>query len=59
MDTPPPNNYKDTPEELRPRERLMRTGNPAELSDEDLLAIILKTGCPGCDVWELSHRILR
>lgn len=58
MDAPPPNNYKDTPEEFRPRERLLRTGNPAELSDEDLLAIILKTGFPGCDVWELSHRLL-
>ncbi len=58
MDRPPPNNYKDTPEELRPRERLLRTGNPAELTDEELLAIILKTGFPGCDVWELSHRLL-
>lgn len=58
MDRQTPNNYKDTPEELRPRERLMRTGNPQELSDEDLLAIILKTGFPGCDVWELSHRLL-
>lgn len=58
MEKPPPNGYKDTPEELRPRERLMRTGNPAELSDEDLLAILLKTGFPGCDVWELSHRLL-
>ena len=53
-----PNNFKDTPEELRPRERLIRTGNPQELSNEDLLAIILKTGFPGCDVWELSHRLL-
>lgn len=53
-----PNNYKDTPEELRPRERLIRTGNSQELSNEDLLAIILKTGFPGCDVWELSHRLL-
>ena len=50
--------FKDLPEELRPRERLMRTGNPQELSNEDLLAIILKTGFPGCDVWELSHRLL-
>ena len=54
----PPNNFKGIPEELRPRERLMRSGNPLELSNEDLLAIILKTGFPGCDVWELSHRLL-
>ncbi len=52
------NNYKDIPEEMRPRERLIRSGNPQELSNEDLLAIILKTGFPGCDVWELSHRLL-
>lgn len=59
MDAPPPNNhYEDTPAELRPRERLLRTGNPAELTDEDLLAILLRTGFPGCDVWELAHRLL-
>ena len=58
MTRPTPNNFKNTPEELRPRERLIRTGDPRALSNEDLLAIILKTGFPGCDVWELSHRLL-
>ena len=58
MGTTLPNRFKDIPEELRPRERLIRTGNPEELSNEDLLAIILKTGFPGCDVCELSHRLL-
>lgn len=42
-----------------PREKLKRSGNPEELSDEELLAILLKTGAKGCDVWELSHRLLQ
>lgn len=54
----PHNHFKDLPAEFRPRERLMRTSNPQDLNDEELLAIILKTGFPGCNVIELSHRIL-
>lgn len=50
--------FRNLPSDLKPRERLLRTGDPSGLSDEDLLAIILKTGVKGCDVWELSHRIL-
>ena len=41
-----------------PRERLKRSASAAELSNEDLLAILLKTGTIGCDVWELAHRLL-
>ena len=50
--------FKGLPLDQKPREKLLRTGNTAELSDEDLLAIILRTGVKGCDVWELAHRIL-
>lgn len=41
-----------------PRERLKRSSSAAELSNEDLLAILLKTGTVGCDAWELAHRLL-
>jgi len=43
---------------MRPRERLMRAGSASDFSNEDLLAILLRTGFKGCDVWELSHRLL-
>jgi len=41
-----------------PRERLKRAASALELSSEDLLAVLLKTGTPGCDVWETAHRLL-
>lgn len=50
--------FKDLPPEMRPRERMMRAGSAAEFSNEDLLSILLRTGFKGCDVWELSHRLL-
>lgn len=43
---------------MKPRERLMRTGLATDFSNEDLLSILLRTGAPGCDVWELAHRLL-
>jgi len=42
----------------RPRERLLSRG-PRALADEELLAVLLRTGRAGCDVLELSRRILR
>jgi len=41
----------------RPRERLLKHGAQV-LSDAELLAVVLRTGLPGCNVIELSHRLL-
>lgn len=43
--------------EERPRERLLRHGARV-LTDAELLAIVLRTGLPGCPVLELSRRLL-
>lgn len=42
----------------QPRERLVKYG-PGKLSDEELLAIVLRTGPRGSSVIELSKRVLR
>jgi DNA repair protein RadC len=52
------NNFKSRASELKPRERIESLGPATSLSAEDLLAIILKTGASGCDVAELSRRLL-
>jgi len=49
---------KEIPEELRPREKIMR-GNVEALSDEELLAVILGSGTKGQDVLSLSKSILK
>lgn len=41
-----------------PRERLMREGRAA-LTDEELLALFLRTGIVGCNVLELASRLKR
>ena len=46
----------DMAEEERPREKLMQKGRAA-LSDEELIAIFLRTGMKGCNVLELAARI--
>ncbi|PJG83715.1 RadC family protein [Caviibacterium pharyngocola] len=43
--------------ELMPREKLLRFGASA-LTDEELLAIFLRTGIKGCPVMQLSHEVL-
>ncbi len=48
---------KEMPEELRPRERLMKDG-PSALSNKELLAIILRTGTRAESVLELAGRLL-
>jgi DNA repair protein RadC len=48
---------KDLPLAVRPRERLQH-GGAGSLSDAELLAIILRTGTPTCNVLELSARLL-
>ncbi|HTD78002.1 MAG TPA: UPF0758 domain-containing protein, partial [Chloroflexota bacterium] len=58
---PPVNGYhvgvKDLPLAVRPRERLQSRG-ASELSDAELLAIIVRTGTPTCNALELSTRAL-
>ncbi len=48
---------KDLPPAVRPRERLQSRG-ANDLSDAELLAIILRTGTPTCNALELSTRAL-
>lgn len=44
------------PSHLKPREKLEQYG-AASLNSEELLAIVLGSGCRECDVFELSRRI--
>ncbi len=48
---------KEMPEEERPRERLMSLG-PMALSNEELLAILLRTGMNEVSVIELARQVL-
>ena len=48
---------KNWPNEERPRERLLSKGSDA-LSDAELLAIFLRTGCKGIDVVSLARLLL-
>ena len=50
--------FKSRSGELKPREMMERAVTPDEISSEALLAILLKTGAPGCDVMELARRLL-
>lgn len=52
------NNFEDLPSELLPRDLMERAADPSAIPDEALLSIILKTGAAGCDVRELSRRLL-
>lgn len=49
---------KDLPAEARPREKLLQRG-PEALSDVELLAILLRTGMAGKNVFQLSQEILQ
>ena len=49
---------KDLPEYERPRERLLKVGS-SNLSNEELLAIIIKTGTKGVSVKEIAEEILK
>jgi len=48
---------KDLPIDARPREKLLDRG-PQALSDVELLAILLRTGMAGKNVFELSQELL-
>jgi DNA repair protein RadC len=48
---------KDLPADARPREKLLARG-PGALSDVELLAILLRTGMAGKNVFQLSEELL-
>lgn len=52
------NGFKNLVAELKPREKIERMGTASSASAAELLAIILKTGTAGCDVMELSRRLI-
>lgn len=52
------NNFKERVLELKPRERIETAGSASVASAVELLAVILKTGAAGCDVMELSRRLI-
>lgn len=60
-DTPASHAYytiHDLPEATRPRERLARYGE-ASLSNEELIAIILRSGAEGLNVLDLATQLMR
>ena len=52
------NDFKKRAAELKPRERIEQAGTAAVASAAELLAVIVKTGAAGCDVMELSRRLI-
>lgn len=54
----PRSSFKYLPQEIKPRERMYSVG-PENLSDQELLAILLRTGYKGKSVMQLSEEILR
>ena len=46
------------PEQQRPREKLLNYG-PASLTDAELLALLLRTGCQGMDVIALATHLIQ
>lgn len=53
-----PTKLLDMAAEERPREKLLQQGRSA-LSDEELIAIFLRTGLKGCNVLELAAKLKR
>lgn len=52
------NNFTAKLGDLMPREKMMRAADPKDVDDIALLAVLLKTGTNGCDVLELSRRLI-
>ena len=50
---------RETAAAMLPREKLLSGTTAADLSDQELLAVLLKTGTRDCNVLELSGRILK
>ncbi len=57
-DDAPPLQLRDMKEDDRPREKLARLGR-AMLTDEELIALFLRTGLHGCNVLELAALLKR
>lgn len=55
---PDSNRLQNWPEQQRPREKLLTLG-PRALTDAELLALLLRTGCRGMNVIELSGHLLQ
>lgn len=51
--------FSNIPKELKPREQMLAARTPRELTDEALLAILLKSGSEGCNVLELAKGLIR
>ncbi len=47
----------DLPPAVRPREKLLRSGAHA-LADAELVALLLRSGVPGCNALQLGQRLL-
>lgn len=58
MKSAEPNKFKENNVGKMPREHFREAGRATSLTSEELLAILLKTGAPGCDVMELSRRLI-
>ena len=52
------NDFKGKSGELKPREQMERAASPHSVPPEAILAILLRTGSAGCDVMELSRRLI-
>lgn len=52
------NNFTAKVVDLMPREKMIRAADPKDVDDVALLAVLLKTGTNGCDVVELSRRLI-
>lgn len=52
------NDFKSQVDDIKPRERMEEAGTASVLCPIELLMIILKTGSRGCDVGELSKRLV-
>lgn len=50
---------RETAEAMLPREKLLRGTSAAELTDQELLAVLLKTGTKNCNVLELAGKLLQ
>src|SRR6266446_8925874 len=48
----------ELPDQERPREKLLRRGVES-LTDAEILAILLRTGIPGCNAIELARLLLQ
>lgn len=53
-----PNRFRDRADETKPREKMAQAPSLRSVASEDLLAVLLKTGAPGCDVSTLASRLL-